>query len=212
MPLRCPRCSVDLEILEATPRGSDRRHRIEHCQRCGGLWLDQGELAEICPTLSGLRERHLEIQCLGSASTHVPRCPRCSRTPYTFRIVDLEVDCCVGCGGVWLDEAEQQGITRGLDPEDQQTSERRRRDPYRAMQRATQHGRVSCSRCSGTQWLSGTYMTSNGLICRRCFDAELSGLSTPAGFSQQNAEELAERFRPSSLLDELMQAIGALRS
>ncbi|MBW2524861.1 MAG: zf-TFIIB domain-containing protein [Deltaproteobacteria bacterium] len=199
-----------MDMLETTPQGSERSYRVDRCSGCGGLWLDQGELREICPTLSDLPERHLEVECLGARSTHLPTCPRCSARPYSFRVVDLEIDCCTQCGGAWLDEVEHEEIARGLDPSEQARPGRFQRDPYRAMRSAAQQGRARCARCSATEPLSETFMTAGGLICERCLSAQLADLDDPADFSPDNAAELGERFRPTSWLERLMAAIAGL--
>ena len=208
MVLSCPLCRADLETVESRPRGSERAYRVERCQRCGGLWLDQGELAEVCPTLSNLPERRFEIQCLGTPSTHVERCPRCSHRPYSFRVVDLLVDVCLQCGGIWLDQAEQEGITRGVGETGTDPAERR--DPYRAMRHAGQKGRVDCVRCAANEWIASTYMTADGLVCRRCFDQQLSELSDPAGHDPEHAAEFGDQFRTESWLHELLDKLTEL--
>jgi hypothetical protein len=40
------------------------------------------------------------------------RCPKCAGVLDTYRFMDFILDRCSGCGGIWLDEGELQGILK----------------------------------------------------------------------------------------------------
>jgi len=40
------------------------------------------------------------------------RCPKCAGALDTYRFMDFILDRCSGCGGIWLDEGELQGILK----------------------------------------------------------------------------------------------------
>jgi hypothetical protein len=39
--IKCPRCNIDMKQLT-------RMHvTVDYCKKCGGLWLDKGEMEEL---------------------------------------------------------------------------------------------------------------------------------------------------------------------
>ncbi len=57
------------------------------------------------------------------------RCPKCQSTMTPVRVVDVEVDRCGGCGGLWFDLLEHEDLKRSgtaetLDSGDARTGER----------------------------------------------------------------------------------------
>jgi Zn-finger nucleic acid-binding protein len=171
MSIECPRCNIATEALEARPRGAEKPHHVDRCARCGGIWLDRAETSVVCPTVAGLHERKVEITALGAPASM--RCPRCKATPYTFRLLDLELDVCLGCGGVWLDARDQEeGMVRGLG-DDAHRSDRPSKNPYRAVEQARAQVRdlasTRCARCGDAAEVKATMMAADGLVCRRCW-------------------------------------------
>ncbi len=81
-----------------------------------------------------------------------------------FWIVDLEIDYCPGCSGVWLDgpEAEEH-----YEPHEGQITSGGR-GPYRAVQRAAQTDRIRCAECEQIVALADCSMSGDGLICWPC--------------------------------------------
>ncbi len=43
---------------------------------------------------------------------HYMKCPKCGMDLQEVTIVDLKVDKCFGCEGVWLDDTEMETLTR----------------------------------------------------------------------------------------------------
>ncbi len=74
---------------------------IDYCPKCGGVWLERGELED----LSGLdleKARRITCnKCQGEMSTRV--------------ISDVEIDYCPKCGNVWLDKGEMEKLS-GINP------------------------------------------------------------------------------------------------
>jgi Zn-finger nucleic acid-binding protein len=82
---------------------------VDHCEDCGGLWLDQSEL----PRLLELKAAQVRELRRGQARTGVNslkgKCPRCATE--LLRVASalsrqVTVDKCPDCGGVWLDGGE----------------------------------------------------------------------------------------------------------
>jgi len=99
----CPRdrATAD-EVTERTPAGE---LVLDLCPDCAGIWLDGGELAKIAG------ERNLEMQLAGAKGTASSlSCPRCAVPLTTKSFLDVEVDVCFLCNGVWFDHAELEHL------------------------------------------------------------------------------------------------------
>ena len=167
MALTCPRCSAAMSTEPArTAEGPPAQ--VEVCPSCRGLWLDAHVIAQVCPTVSGLSERKLEIQLIGRAGSNVAKCPRCAAVPYEFALLqDLLVDFCPGCAGVWLDGGEYEESVFELRPE---AAVPRERSPYRAAaEKAEKKREVLCADCTHPVVVADSFMSERGLVCHRCW-------------------------------------------
>ena len=98
----CPACGEEMLILEF--RGVE----IDFCARCRGVWLDEGELAQLARN--------------GSGSWDIPqgtargrrRCPRCNRRMRlaVYPRTEVEVDVCPEGHGIWFDGGELEQVLR----------------------------------------------------------------------------------------------------
>ena len=88
---------------------------LDHCDECGGLWLDQSEL----PRLIELKPSALKPLARGrpraGADQTRGQCPRCRSA--MLRVASahqrrVTLDKCPDCDGVWLDGGELQVLTR----------------------------------------------------------------------------------------------------
>lgn len=198
MALICPRCAVDMEVRQVHPKTSEHPIEIDECRRCGGLWLDRDEALPICPTFAKLADRHFEIVALGGKGQGITRCPRCTEVPYQFVIIGFSIDYCPGCLGVWLDQAERQGRTPGIDGPQ---AERAGGSPYRAIEQAARVDEVRCASCGGRTALAQSYMAGSGLICRRCY---LTALSAE---QQQRAQQERDHPLVAGIIRELADVV-----
>ena len=180
-----------MQTRAANPAHSDNSYEVDECPQCGGLWLDKSEQLDVCPTVAGLEKRELEIKTLGSASDSVRHCPRCHARPYKFRIVDLEIDYCTGCGGVWLEANEQRGLVHGVGAKRKGAA---RGNPYRAIRQVVDRTHMSCTRCAQRSQTSKMYLSESGPLCRPCYFAAI-GRKQAAG---------------EAPLDELYELVGSL--
>lgn len=102
--MECPRCAAPL----ARKKLRDREGDVDQCTKCGGVWFDDGELAQ----LVGGRARLTAPP--NAAATTTANCPRCSKAfqrfayPGTMTLIDR----CSTCAGVWLDGGELQEIRK----------------------------------------------------------------------------------------------------
>jgi Zn-finger nucleic acid-binding protein len=186
MALDCPHCAVPMVRHRTQPPGHDEPIQIDECDRCRGVWLDRGEADMIAPIVADLHERHIEIVALGTPGGGIARCPRCGEIPAAFKLLDLEVDYCPECGGVWLDGPEAAEHYKPL--EGQITTGGR--GPYRAVKRAADTEEVRCAECSQRVALAETSMTGDGLVCWPCRRERLY-LQAEADLERAMAEEAA---------------------
>lgn len=97
----CHRCWVALDKKEVDVFGPNII--IDVCPTCKGIWLDKGELGKLLQDrkLSNYLTKHI-----GTKSRSPMVCPRCGMTMDIEKADDIEVDVCLNCGGVWLDQGE----------------------------------------------------------------------------------------------------------
>ena len=97
---------------------------IDHCQRCGGIWFDEGELLEVVNSL--LAKGKIDPQTVKEAyrdkliSTKKMegikrKCPRClvemdlNNYSYDSNII---IDKCPSCDGIWADAGEMRSVAK----------------------------------------------------------------------------------------------------
>lgn len=140
---------------------------VDRCDGCSGLWLDANKLAAVCPTLADLPARRFEVALLGRRGAGIAACPRCQQAPFEFAVLEVKVDLCVGCGGVWLDGDEYDGMVAGASDELRMTSSPRG-GPYRMAAKAARTGEIDCAYCGEKVPLARSYMREGGLVCAPC--------------------------------------------
>ena len=159
MHLSCPRC--DEKLNRESVQSKLGRADVDWCNTCGGIWLDRGEAERVCPVFGHLHKRAIEIEALGKQGGGIAGCPRCRSVPYAFLIVDAEIDYCIACGGVWLDQRESIGhvIARRSAGSG---------GPYRAIERAANSDAAACVVCKQEDKIAKMYMSGDGLLCNWC--------------------------------------------
>ena len=101
----CHKCWVEMEKEEIETFGPNII--IDTCPKCNGIWLDKGELGKL------LKDRKLSnylTKHIGTKSKSPMVCPRCGNTMDIETADDIEVDVCLFCGGVWLDQGELEKL------------------------------------------------------------------------------------------------------
>lgn len=106
---------------------------LDHCQRCGGVWFEAGEVQQLRRTDATVlwkqivqRDEIHAMQCR-SCSAHIPRtesnchacgwkfeidCPECDRPMRVAEQGGMRIDYCTHCKGAWFDHDELTGIWR----------------------------------------------------------------------------------------------------
>lgn len=112
--MNCPVCSHPLRVL--TVAGVE----VDACDGgCGGVWFDAFELQKLMPPRGPDGQALLEIAINPQVTVDHRRkraCPACDgvklRRHFYSRHLQIQVDSCPGCGGVWLDAGELNQIRR----------------------------------------------------------------------------------------------------
>jgi len=103
--IECPRCGINTVRKEVEIFGPNIK--IDICDKCNGIWLDHGELNKL------LKDKKLSdylTKDIGTQSKSKLICPRCGGLMDLERADDVEVDVCLSCNGVWLDEGELEDL------------------------------------------------------------------------------------------------------
>lgn len=121
----CPVClgatMVKLQFL-STPD-----LQLDHCQRCGGIWFDAGEVSQLrscrpqalwgqvmlrddayhmtCHSCHGRMPRNADA-CPACHWANILDCPVCSKSLRPLTHQGLKLDACETCQGVWFDQIE----------------------------------------------------------------------------------------------------------
>ena len=101
--MHCPLCRVELERKTVRGRSTD----IDRCPKCGGIWFDDGEVAE----LLGIPHSGRAAIPANARVAQVP-CPRCNEPLHLFAYPGTMtvVEGCRRCGGIRLDAGEFEEI------------------------------------------------------------------------------------------------------
>jgi Zn-finger nucleic acid-binding protein len=87
---------------------------VDVCHRCGGVWLDTGELEAIL-TRGGTPAGDPVLRLLSGAGRRVDAgalCPRCDARMIEVRTSDLVADRCPDGHGLWFDGGELERLLR----------------------------------------------------------------------------------------------------
>jgi Zn-finger nucleic acid-binding protein len=104
---------------------------LDTCRRCGGIWFDAGEVAELariaphtayqrvvlkpqsflmaCHQCTHPMDRNAD-RCLQCGWKNHLECPICERTMAIANIEDIKLDYCKNCKGVWFDNIELSNL------------------------------------------------------------------------------------------------------
>jgi len=110
--LKCPGCHDVLERKNYVDVSTDE------CPKCGGVWLEKGEMG-IVATSGSSDEESTAASHIAHSSTEKNRpCPRCSKQPMIKTLLwecsDVELDHCEKCKGFFFDKGEIQSMNKEL--------------------------------------------------------------------------------------------------
>ena len=115
MLLCCVKCT---SILDKSMVGDVE---VDLCPKCGGLWLDYGEVAKLA-VLPENEVEPLKALLKGAAGpppvptdTKIP-CPACPGQLKEVVLGNIHVDYCTKCKGLFLDKGELEGAIAAVRP------------------------------------------------------------------------------------------------
>jgi Zn-finger nucleic acid-binding protein len=119
--MKCPRDGTPLERVRLL------RVDLDKCHACDGLWCDAGEIEQLISREMSQVEEALERKYgdpdvtatdVGGGTMQCPRCEAPLQHYAYAGIVDVELDRCESCAGVWLDTGELDAILSSVPQED----------------------------------------------------------------------------------------------
>jgi len=106
--MKCPKCATAL-----LTRVQVGELEVDHCNECGGLWLDSNELGRLLEANAADVRDLRRGRDRSGANSRKGNCPRCGTE--LLRVTSaikrqVTVDKCGDCGGVWLDGGELDAL------------------------------------------------------------------------------------------------------
>lgn len=101
----CPTCWVKMDREEVEVFGPNIE--IDTCPKCAGVWLDENELGKL------IKSRKIDnflSEDLGTKTRSKIVCPRCGGLMDTQYAEEIEVDTCLTCHGIWLNDGELESL------------------------------------------------------------------------------------------------------
>lgn len=109
--MNCIICNEAMVILELD------QIEIDHCLKCGGIWLDAGELELLLENAAEVQAVLRQPVSAGAASGSGRKCPICRKRMEVIEIGDdreISIDRCKNGDGLWFDKGELEGVLRIL--------------------------------------------------------------------------------------------------
>lgn len=84
---------------------------VDHCPRCGGLWLDHGEIERLTRKVAADVDKLKRLLAPRGGPPPVPAelpstCPACTSGMKEVSLGPVRVDYCTRCKGIFLDRGE----------------------------------------------------------------------------------------------------------
>jgi len=102
----CPECGEPLVTFELEGIETD------HCQKCGGAWLDAGEIEEIAERSGGSKKLRAALKSAGESPHGKRKCVRCSAPLTAVSFGTVILDRCPYGHGIWFDKGEIAAVIR----------------------------------------------------------------------------------------------------
>jgi len=148
---------------------------VYKCFKCRGVWLDRQVVAKVSPPMAHIAENPLRVQKVAAAGRGLERCPRCQEVPWEVHFLDVEIDVCPYCGGLWLDAGEYRASTlTGADDRDRNAL------AYRSQKREVD-GFVPCVYCGEKVHVASSMMSEGGVVCPNCHRQKEGALQAEPG-------------------------------
>src|SRR5262245_43240247 len=101
--LQCPRC------IKKMRKQKHPKAVIDHCELCSGSFFDEGEMLAVLGKTAD-PEIWARANRKRTPSASDIQCPRCHKRmqlhPLGEGELEVDIDLCIQCGGIWLDGGE----------------------------------------------------------------------------------------------------------
>jgi len=110
--MNCPVCNVPMVVLEMD------LIEIDHCLKCGGVWLDAEEMDLLLDGSEGREEIRRRATRVDDSPEEKRRCPICDRKMEKARVaregkdIKILIDRCEEHHGTWLDGGELDAVIK----------------------------------------------------------------------------------------------------
>src|SRR5713226_3313566 len=113
--MRCLNCGTEMMNNQVSTKNDLISYDM--CEKCGSLWLDEGELDKMAFQVEGSIE-YCSQEPIEEPEKQIRKCPRCENSNlYRVRFLnstDIILHHCRNCGGFWLDGGELDLIDNDL--------------------------------------------------------------------------------------------------
>ena len=110
--MNCPVCKLPMLVLEV------EQVEVDHCTKCGGVWLDAEEMDLLLDGSEGREEIRRRATRVDDSTEEKRRCPICSKKMEKARITragkdnQILIDRCEKHHGTWLDGGELDAVVK----------------------------------------------------------------------------------------------------
>jgi Zn-finger nucleic acid-binding protein len=110
--MNCPVCNVPMVVLEMD------LIEIDHCLKCGGVWLDAEEMDLLLDGSEGREEIRRRAMRVDDSPEEKRRCPICDKKMEKARVtregkdIKILIDRCEEHHGTWLDGGELDAVIK----------------------------------------------------------------------------------------------------
>jgi len=105
----CPVCKEPMIVLELS------EVEIDYCLKCGGIWLDAGELELLLENTEEKGYVLNSFQIADNASEVIRKCPICFKRMYKVwcgKDKAILIDKCPNNDGIWFDRGELYNVIK----------------------------------------------------------------------------------------------------
>ena len=143
----CPRCMMS--HLEQQYFSNKQQVMMDRCPKCGGVFLDAGELKEI-------RKGDTAIKCTA-----------CQKPMKHVEVEGMVIDVCLdGCGGMWFDKYELKRVDNGCENVGELLNNLKAKPGIKTIPAEKR----KCPRCQESILRQGYYSTRKEVIIDKCYN------------------------------------------
>lgn len=160
----CPRCQEVLSAHEVL--GAGARWSLDRCARCDGVWVDGSEVLGLLPQVAPA----LRPPSAAPRRAPLSACPRCTSAMTRLAYVDVDLDLCNACHGLWVDGDELEALARSDDrAAGHPAPAEGARDGAAGALRAAKVALLRCTSCGAEVPPNRSMLTAHGPLCEPCF-------------------------------------------